>query len=93
MCPECHSIELQAQELSGNGVVYSYALLHYPQNPAFSYPVVAALVDLEEGVRILSNIVGVDPAEVAIGLEVEVAFEPTKDDGAVPVFSPRRGGS
>ncbi|MCU1452275.1 MAG: hypothetical protein JWN46_421 [Acidimicrobiales bacterium] len=89
MCPACHSIELEAHELSGNGTVYSYALLHYPQNPAFTYPVVAALVDLDEGVRMLSNLVGVEPERVAIGMEVEVTFEPTKDDGVVPLFRPR----
>jgi uncharacterized protein len=76
-------------ELAGTGVVYSYALLHHPQHPAFSYPVVAALVDLDEGVRILSNLVDVEPADVRIGLEVEVAFEPTVADMAVPVFRPR----
>jgi uncharacterized OB-fold protein len=76
-------------ELAGTGVVYSYALLHHPQHPAFSYPVVAALVDLDEGVRILSNLVDIEPADVRIGLEVEVAFEPTVADMAVPVFRPR----
>ncbi|HEV3133133.1 MAG TPA: OB-fold domain-containing protein, partial [Acidimicrobiia bacterium] len=75
--------------LAGTGVVYSFALLHYPQHPAFTYPVIAVLVDLDEGVRVLSNLVDIGPADVHIGLEVEVAFEPTVADMAVPVFRPR----
>jgi len=89
VCPRCHSLEHDFIELAGTGVVYSFALLHYPQHPAFTYPVVAVLVDLDEGVRVLSNLVDVEPADVRIGLEVEVAFEPTVADMAVPVFRPR----
>ena len=90
MCPHCHSLELETVDLAGTGVVYSYALLHHPQHPAFNYPVVAALVDLDEGVRLLSNLVDVEPDAVRIGMQVEVRFEPTVDDRAVPVFR-RRG--
>jgi hypothetical protein len=56
----------------------------------FSYPVVAVLVSFPEGIRLVSNLVGVAPADVRIGMRVEVAFEPTDDDGAVPVFRPWR---
>lgn len=90
MCPDCHSLDREWVPASGNGVVYSYAFLHHPQHPAFSYPVPAALVELEEGVRLVTNLVDVDPNEVRIGLEVEVTFEPTADDFAVPVFRPRQ---
>jgi uncharacterized protein len=89
VCPECHSLDLQWQQAAGTGVVYSYALLHHPQNPAFEYPLPAVLVELDEGVRMVSNMVDVDPHEICIGMPVEVAFEPTADDFAVPVFRPR----
>ena len=89
MCPECHSVDVETVELSGTGTVYSYAILHHPQHPAFSYPVVAVLVDLDEGVRIVSNLTGVTPRDVAIGMPVRVAFEATEHDMAVPVFEPR----
>ena len=89
VCPRCHSLGHDFIEVAGTGVVYSYSLLHHPQHPAFTYPVVAVLVDLDEGVRVLSNLVDVEPADVRIGLEVEVAFEPTVSDMAVPVFRPR----
>ena len=89
MCPSCHGLELEIVELTGTGVVYSYSILHHPQHPSFDYPVVAALIDLDEGVRILSNLVDVPPEDVRIGMPVEVRFVPTRDEMAVPVFSPR----
>ena len=92
MCPACHSVELRWADVAATGVVYSYALLHHPRHPAFSYPVPAVLVELDEGVRIVSNLVGIDPHEIRIGLPVEVAFEPTAEDLAVPVFRPRGPG-
>src|SRR3954470_2290643 len=57
MCPDCHSLAVEVVDLAGTGTVYSYAILHHPQNPVFDYPVLAALVDLDEGVRVLSNLV------------------------------------
>jgi uncharacterized protein len=89
MCPDCHAVELIWEEVSGTGTIYSYALLHHPQNPAFNYPVPAVLVELEEGVRLVSQMIDIDPHEIRIGMPVEVAFEPTKDGFAVPVFRPR----
>jgi uncharacterized OB-fold protein len=89
MCPDCHSLEFEAVPLSGRGTLYSYAILHHPQHPAFDYPLIAALVDLEEGVRLVSNLKDIEPEEVKIGMPLEVAFEPTEDGGLLPVF--RRG--
>jgi hypothetical protein len=88
MCPACHSIEHEMVELAGTGAVYSYAILHYPQNPSFTYPVIAVLVDLDEGVRLVSNLVGVDPSDVRIGMPVQVTFQETEHEMAVPVFEP-----
>jgi hypothetical protein len=89
MCPTCHSLEFEIIDLTGEGVVYSYAILHHPQNSSFEYPVLAALIDLDEGVRVLSNLVEVDPSEITIGMPVTVDFRPTRHDGAVPVFKPK----
>jgi uncharacterized protein len=90
MCPQCHSLDAEAADLSGRGTLYSYAVLHHPQHPAYDYPVLAALVDLDEGVRLVSNLVEVDPADIAIGMRLEVTFVPTASDRAVPVFRPAR---
>jgi uncharacterized OB-fold protein len=88
MCPECNSLDVEVAELSGRGVVYSYALLHHPQHPAFEYPVSAVLVDLDEGIRIVSNLVGVEPGDIHIGLPVQVEFVATDGGHQVPVFRP-----
>ena len=88
MCPHCRSLDHELVELGGRGVVYSYALLHHPRHPLFDYPVVAALVDLDEGVRLVTNLVDIEPGAVRIGLPVTVTFAPTADGMAVPVFRP-----
>jgi hypothetical protein len=89
MCPHCHSLGFEIVDLEGDGVLYSYAILHHPQNPAFEYPVIGALIDLKEGVRVLSNLVDIDPENVAIGMAVSVDFRPTRHEGVVPVFRPK----
>jgi uncharacterized OB-fold protein len=86
MCPECHSLEVEVFELSGRGTIYSYSILHHPQNPVFEYPIVAILVDLEEGLRLVSNLVAVAPEDVRIGMAVEVGYTPAANGRAVPVF-------
>jgi uncharacterized OB-fold protein len=88
MCPHCRSLVVDVVPLSGRGTLYSYAVLHHPQNPAFDYPVLAALVDLEEGIRIVSNLTGIEPDDIRIGMRVQAEFEPTVGDGSVPVFRP-----
>jgi uncharacterized protein len=89
-CPACQSLAIEIAELSGEGEVYSYSLLWHPRSPRFSYPVIAVLVDLAEGVRMVSNLVGLAADEVRIGLPVTVEFEPCEAELAVPVFRPRR---
>jgi hypothetical protein len=88
MCPHCRSLEFEVAQLSGRGSLYSYAILHHPRHPAFDYPLIAALVDLEEGIRLVSNLSGVESAAIEIGMELEVSFEATENGGAVPVFRP-----
>ena len=88
MCPHCRSLATEVVELAGTGTVYSFAILHHPQNPAFEYPVLAALVDLDEGIRLVSNLTDVRKDEIRIGLRVEAHFVPTADGAQVPVFRP-----
>lgn len=87
MCGHCHSLAFEVVGLSGRGTLYSYAILHHPRSPAFDYPVRAALVDLEEGVRVLSELTEMPTEEIRIGMALEVGFVPTVDGYAVPVFS------
>jgi uncharacterized protein len=88
LCPDCHSPDQVPHETAGTGTVYSYSLLHYPQNAAFDYPIVAVLVDLDEGPRVLSAMPWTDPADVRIGMPVRVAFVPARDGAQLPVFEP-----
>ncbi|HVX09178.1 Zn-ribbon domain-containing OB-fold protein [Humibacter sp.] len=92
MCPHCHSTVWSAEKMSGAGVVHSFALLHHPKHPAYDYPVVAATVDLPEGIRLVTQIVAADPTAVSIGMAVRVRFCPTAHHMAVPVFTPEELG-
>lgn len=88
MCPSCSSLDVDLVELTGRGAVYSYAVLHHPPNPAFAYPVLGVLVDLDEGIRLVSNLTETEPADVRIGMRVEVHFVPTAGGPLIPVFRP-----
>ena len=87
-CAVCRSFEWDTLEASGRGTVYSFVVNHYPQVPAFDYPLVVALVELEEGTRLVANVSGITPDTVAIGMAVEAGFEDFDDDLSLPVFHP-----
>jgi len=88
MCPRCHSLDWDAITASGRGHVYSFVVAHHPPVPPFSYPNAIALIELDEGTRLVSNLVGIDPADVAIGLRVRVEFTRVDDDLVLPLFRP-----
>jgi len=88
MCPECHSLEWGTVEASGLGTVYSSVIPHHPPLPWFPDPYVVALVDLAEGTRIVTNIVGIAPDLVTIGMPVRVRFEHFDDGLVLPLFGP-----
>ncbi len=88
MCPWCRSLEWKAVEASGRGTVFSFVMPAHPELPFMEYPYVVAVVELEEGTRMVTNIVGVGPGEVRMGMAVHVTFE-TFDNGVVlPQFTP-----
>jgi len=89
MCPVCHSVHREEARLSGRGEVYSWIIPRHPPALGFAQPPVVAVIQLEEGIRLVSNVVGVAEGRVAVGLQVEVQFEPTVGGYAVPVFRPR----
>jgi len=88
MCGKCQSTRWDSITASGKGTVYSYVVVHHPQFPGFDYPVVAAVIDLAEGTRLVSNIVGVDPAAVHIGMPVQLSIEAVDDGLKLPLFRP-----
>lgn len=87
-CPECHSFEWDTVESGGTGTVYSYVVVHHPQVPAFDYPLPIAVVELDEGTRLVADLVDVDPADVRIGMRVTVELLAVDDELTLPVFRP-----
>ena len=75
MCPHCRSLDWDTIESSGRGTVYSYVMPHQPRFPFFDYPYIVALVALDEGVRLVSNLIGIAPADVTVGMAVEVSYQ------------------
>lgn len=89
LCPLCGSFDTRLEESVGTGSIYSFAITHRgPGDYAAVGPYVLAYVELDEGPRILTNIVGVDPADLAIGQWVRVVFERADDDAALYRFTP-----
>lgn len=86
MCPHCQSLEWDSIEASGRGTIYSFVITHYPQVPAFDYPLVPALIELEEGTRLMSDVIDIEPERVQIGLPVEVVFVQCDDELTLPLF-------
>jgi hypothetical protein len=89
LCPVCRSTETSWSEASGRGTVYSYTVVRRGQGPyAQAAPYVVAYVELEEGPRILTNLVDVAPDEVRIDLPVEVVWHDTGEGTALYRFRP-----
>ena len=87
-CPSCRSFDWDTVEASGRGVVYSFTVNHYPQVPAFDYPLAVGLVELEEGTRLVADIIGIEPDAIEIGMPVTVEFTEFDDDLTLPQFRP-----
>lgn len=90
-CDKCGSYEWNALEASGKGTVYSFVVAHYPQVPAFDYPLPIALVELEEGTRLVADLVDVGPADVKVGMAVDVVWRDHDEDLTLPAFTPAGG--
>ena len=86
MCPSCGAEKPDYVLASGRGEIFSYVVHHHPAVPGKQLPIVIALVELEEGVRMLGELVGADPAEVAIGAPVELALTKIDEDLTLPYW-------
>jgi uncharacterized protein len=91
LCPACLSERVEWVRCSGRGTVYTFTVTHQNQAPGFrdALPYVLAYVELEEGVRLLTNIVECAPEAVAIGMPVSVVFEDATPEVTLPKFKPR----
>jgi uncharacterized OB-fold protein len=86
ICPRCHSSESAPRPMSGSGRVASFIIVHHPPNPWFELPIVVATIALDEGPHVTSNVCGIAPESVLVGMRVEAFFAPTDDGFGVPLF-------
>ncbi len=88
MCPHCNSLDWDTVESAGRGVVYSFVAVHHPPLPAFDQPNPVALIELDEGVRIVSNVIGVAKEDIEIGMRVQAEFVPMDPELTLHQFRP-----
>jgi uncharacterized OB-fold protein len=92
-CPACMSDDLTWTPVSGRGVVHAFAIPHRHPNRVFTAdgPYVVALIELEEGAKMLTNLVEVDatPEAVKVGMAVEIVYDAVTDEVTLPKFRPR----
>lgn len=93
-CPRCWSADTVWRDASGDGTVHTFTVVHQNDLPPFKdrVPYVVALIDLEAGVRMTSNVEGCPPEDVECGMPVRVAFRQEaagSETFSIPVFHPR----
>ena len=88
MCPECHSLNSEWSQVSGRGKVYSFTVSYRAAHPAFKedVPYIIAIVKLEEGVGLTTNIIDCSPEEIYVGMPVEVVFDDVTGEITLPKF-------
>lgn len=94
LCPRCHSRKVGWMQASGRGTLHSFEIAHQAFQKAWKIkpPYVLAMVQLEEGPRMMSNLINVEPSPKAVrcDMPVEVVFTKVSDDVTLPLFQPRR---
>ena len=90
-CTNCFSDRVEWVKASGRAMVLSFTIVRRPPSPAFAdeVPYVVALVTLDEGPTLMTNIVGCAPEKVEIGMPVEVTFDDWTEEISIPKFQPR----
>lgn len=89
-CPSCWSDDVEWVEASGRASLYTWSTVHRNDLPPFheQVPYVAAVVELEEGPRMMTRLVGCDEAEITMGMALQAEFEPLTDEVTIVVFRP-----
>jgi hypothetical protein len=90
ICHKCLSGDLEWFRSSGQGIVYSYTIIHQVSHESFAQdvPYVYAIIELLEGIRMISNIINIDPHQVKIGMKVKTVFEDVTGEITIPRFEP-----
>jgi uncharacterized OB-fold protein len=94
LCSKCFATSGKWVPVSGRGEIYSYNIMHQIYHPGFAgeVPYAVVVVKLEEGPKFVSNMVGIKPHEIRIGMPVEVTFEKMSEEVFLPKFRPRAQG-
>ncbi len=92
LCPRCLSEAAAWVQLSGRGTVFSWIVVHQSQHPAFNAdaPYNVTIVELEEGPRLHTTLIGCGNDDIHIGMPVEVVFDKVNDEVTLPKFRPRK---
>jgi uncharacterized OB-fold protein len=93
-CPHCLSADLEWCRLSGRGTLHTFTVVHRGlKNFPLAAPYVIAIVELAEGPRLMTNLIGIepDPARLRVGMPVEVVFEDVTPEVTLPRFRPAAG--
>ncbi len=87
-CPTCWSDDVAWKEASGRATLYTYSIVHVNDLPPFNerVPYVAAVVELDEGPRVMTNVEGVGFEDLRVDMALVVDFKPISDDVTIPVF-------
>ncbi len=91
MCPNCMGSNLEWTPVSGRGTVYSVCTYHHAFRPCYTkedLPYNVSIIELKEGARMMSNVVGVPTTEVKIGMAVEVEYDDVTDEITLAKFRP-----
>jgi uncharacterized OB-fold protein len=88
LCSKCNSTKSSWVPVSGRGAVFSFNIMHQVYHPGFAaeVPYAVVVVELEEGCKFVSNLIGVKPHEIKCGMPVEVIFERLSDEVSIPKF-------
>lgn len=89
-CPRCGGDEVAWEEASGDATLYTWSVVHQNDLPPFrdKVPYVAAVVDLAEGPRMMTNVIGAQPEALRVGMALRVDFEELDEGFHIPVFRP-----
>jgi uncharacterized protein len=89
-CPKCWSENVEWEEASGRGTLYTWSVVHVNDLPPFGQrvPYVAAIVDLDEGPRVMTNVVDCEFDQLRVGMPLTVVFQPETDDVTLARFRP-----
>lgn len=85
-CPDCGALDRGHVVASGLGTVFSYVIHRHPPVPGKELPILLAVIDLDEGLRMVGEIVDLPEEELAIGLRVQVGFAPVDDELSLPIW-------